>query len=64
LFVDTCLDLMGPLNVGQEVKQELVDHAGAAGALKWGSEQDSAASTDRVSEMLQLVVSTRDYQYA
>jgi len=41
-----------------------VDHAGASGALKWGSEQDSAASTHRVSEMLQLVVSTRDYQYA
>ena len=63
-FVDTCLDLMGPLEVGKEVRQELVDHAGAFGALKWGSEQDSAASTDRVSEMLQLVVSTRDYQYA
>jgi hypothetical protein len=63
-FVDNCLDLMGPLNVGQEVRQELVDHAGSAGALEWGSELDSAASTNRVSEMLQLVVSTRDYQYA
>jgi len=63
-FVDTCLDLMGPLEVGKDVRQELVDHAGAAGALKWGSEQDSVASTARVSEMLQLVVSTRDYQYA
>jgi len=63
-FVDTCLDLMGPLDVGQEVRQELVDHAVASGALKWGSEQESTASTNRVSEMLQLVVSTRDYQYA
>jgi len=50
--------------LGKDVRQELVDHAGAASSLKWGSEQDFVASTGRVSEMLQLVVSTRDYQYA
>ena len=63
-FVDTCLDLMGPLEVGQEVRQELVDHVGEKGDLRWDSEQESILSTDRVSEALQLIVSTRAYQYA
>ncbi len=62
-FVDTCLDLMGPLEISQETRQELVDHASVSGALGWGGNKDSA-SADRVSEMLQLIVSLRDYMYA
>ncbi len=63
-FVDSCLDLMGPLDVSPEIRKEMVDHAGADGDLRWGSEDDPAVSTERVTEMLQLVVSLRDYQYA
>ena len=63
-FVDTCLDLMGPLEVNQETRQELVDHASAGGTLAWDTEPEAAASTERVSEMLQLIVSLRDYHYA
>ena len=63
-FVDTCLDLMGPLEVGQSTRQELVDHAGTVGPLGWRSEQESDSSTQRVTEMLQLIVSLRDYHYA
>jgi uncharacterized protein (DUF1800 family) len=63
-FVDICLDLMGPLEVSQEVRQELVDHASEAGALRWGSEQESDVSTRRVAEVLQLIVALREYQYA
>ena len=60
-FVDTCLDLMGPLEVNAETRQELIDHTGAGGALTWNSEPQAA---ERVSELLQLIVSLRDYQYA
>jgi uncharacterized protein (DUF1800 family) len=63
-FVDTCLDLMGPLEVDQETRQELIDHASVDGNLSWGVGQESAKSNERVSEMLQLIVSLRDYQYA
>ena len=63
-FVDTCLDLMGPLEVSQETRQELTSHASAGGTLRWGTERESSASTERISEMLQLIVSLRDYQYA
>ncbi len=63
-FVDTCLDLMGPLEVSQETRQELASHASAGGALRWGTEQEVRTATERISEMLQLIVSLRDYQYA
>jgi uncharacterized protein (DUF1800 family) len=63
-FVDTCLDLMGPLEVNQETRQELIAHTSIGGNLTWGSSQETATSNDRVSEMLQLIVSLRDYQYA
>jgi hypothetical protein len=63
-FVDACLDLMGPLEVNQETRQELVEHANAGGALSWTTQQDAQQSKERVSELLQLIVSLRDYQYA
>ena len=63
-FVDTCLDLMGPLDVDQKTRQEMVNHAGASGNLRWSTEQEAGVSTDRAKEMLQLIVSLRDYQYA
>jgi hypothetical protein len=55
---------MGPLEVNQETRQELIDHASIGGNLTWGSNQETATSNDRISEMLQLIVSLRDYQYA
>ena len=62
-LVDTCLDLMGPLEVNRETRQELIDHSAEGGPLRWGSEEESGSSTHRVTEMLQLIVSLRDYQY-
>ena len=62
-FVDSCLDLMGPLEVGQGTRQQLVDHANETGGLRWGADSDVATSTQRISEMLQLIVSLREYQY-
>ena len=64
VFVDTCLDLMGPLEVSQETRQELASHASAGGALSWGTEHEVRTAIERISEMLQLIVSLRDYQYA
>ena len=36
-FVDSCLDLIGPLHVEPEVRQNLVAHAKDAGVLRWGT---------------------------
>ena len=63
-FVDTCLDLMGPLEVDGINRQQLVQHSQESGDLKWGTEAEVEQSSQRVGEMLQLVVSLREYQYA
>ena len=62
-FVDVCLDLMGPLVVEKENRQQLVDHARETGNLQWGTGNEAQASAERVGEMLQLIVSLREYQY-
>ena len=62
--VDGCLDLMGPLEIASESRDELVGFVGEAGGFAWGSDAEIADSTRRVSELLQLIVSLREYQYA
>jgi len=62
--VDGCLDLLGPLEVAPESRTELIDFANEKGEYKWGTEEDLRVSSQRVSELLQLIVSLREYQYA
>ena len=61
--VDSCLDLMGPLEVNQESRDELMGFIGEGGDFGWDSADQFQASTARVSELLQLIVSLREYQY-
>ena len=63
-LVDSCLDLLGPLEVADESRKELVDFVSEAGNANWNSDDAVAASTERVGELLQLIVSLREYQYA
>jgi hypothetical protein len=63
-FVDSCLDLIGPMQVEPEVRQNLVAHASEGGTLRWGTEQDASTSSARLGEILQLIASVREYQYA
>ena len=62
--VDICLDLMGPLSFSDSARQELVDFAKAGGEITFGSPEEDKASAERIQEILQLVVSTREYQWA
>jgi len=61
-LVDACLDLMGPLTVVESTRQELIAHAATEGDLHFGA--DDAATVARVRDMLQLIVSMREYQLA
>lgn len=63
-FVDTCLDLLGPLEVAGRARQELIDHADAQGPLTWGSNGGRDSPVGRITEMLQLIVALREYQFA
>ena len=63
-FVDQCLELVGPITVGDETRAALMEYALSGGALRWETEQEREESAARVSRMLQLIVSTVDYQFA
>ena len=63
-LVDGCLDLLGPVEVGSGTRQELIDQAKEWGQLSWDSELRARTADKRVGEMLQLIVATREYQFA
>ncbi len=56
--VDECLDLLGCLEINDDSRAELVEHAAANG------DTESSRSEERVSELLQLIVSLREFQFA
>jgi len=60
-FVDNCLDLLGPLEVAERTHEALVGFARKGGDLKLSG--GDKAQEQRVGEMLQLIVSTREYQW-
>ena len=62
-FVDGCLDLLGPMEVLPETRQNLVEHARAGGPLHWGTGNGTSPVAARVGEMLQLIASVREFQY-
>ena len=63
-FVDRCLDLMGPLTVEDVTRNALLEHAGSGGPLSFDTDSDREESTDRTVRMLQLIVSTGEFQFA
>ncbi|MFP6636348.1 MAG: DUF1800 domain-containing protein, partial [Dehalococcoidia bacterium] len=56
-MVDGCLDLLGPLEVASESRTELVEFATERGEFKWDNAEAQQASSERVGELLQLIVS-------
>jgi uncharacterized protein (DUF1800 family) len=61
-LVDTCLDLIGPLTVAESTRRELMAYATVGGDLDFGADDTAAAA--RVRDLLQLIVSMREYQLA
>ena len=62
-LVDGCLDLLGPVEIGGDTKQQLLTQANEWGQISW-SNGGSQAADRHVGEMLQLIVATREYQFA
>ena len=61
-LLDACLDLMGPLTVSVSTRQELLAHAMAVGEISFGTEHENRTSAEKVKDILQLIVATREYQ--
>jgi uncharacterized protein (DUF1800 family) len=63
-FVYSCLDAMGQFEVSESTRSYLVDYAEKRGDLRFDRPDLIACSEQRVGEMLQLIVATREYQLA
>ncbi len=62
-LVDACLDLLGPLQFNEGTRAELVAHAEQNGVCG-GNGKSDAASAREIAEILQLIVSTREFMFA
>lgn len=63
-FVDRCLELVGPLDVGETTRESLTRFAASQGDLNIGADDAEEENNARVVRMLQLIVSSREYQFA
>ena len=63
-MVDSCLDLLGPVEVGPDTKEVLTEQARQWGPIRWDTPAQVEASIKQTGELLQLIVATREYQFA
>jgi len=62
-LVDGCLDLLGPVEVSAGTKEQLLSQANEWGQVSWDN-GNAAMADSHVGNMLQLIVATREYQFA
>ncbi len=62
-LVENCLDLLGPLDVTEQTRQELTTLAQQGGDVRWDTEEAASTSARRVGDMLGLIVASREYQF-
>ncbi len=61
-MVDGCLDLMGPVQVEDATREELIDHVSKSEPAN-GNGGESRSFSDRVVGTMQIIASTREYQF-
>ncbi len=62
-FADQCLDLVGPVVVGSDTRDSLLGYARAGGDLDLSTPGKREEAESRVVRLLQLIVSTREFQF-
>ncbi len=63
-LVDGCLELLGAVRIQDETRQQLLSHVEYGGEIKRGSTEEEAQTFGkRVTEVLQLIAATREYQF-
>ena len=63
-FVDRSLDLAGPIDASSETRRALVGFAESGGDLRFDTEKARQRSAARIGRMLQLIVASREFQFA
>ena len=62
-MVDGCLDLMGPVRVEDATREELIDHMSKSEPSNGNGGGESRSFSDRVAGTMQIIASTREYQF-
>ena len=63
-LVDVCLDVLGPLETLDSTRGSLVDYASKYGRLSFSDEQVASRTEEAVVALIQVIVSTQEYQMA
>ena len=63
-LVDSCLESLGQYEITEPTRANLIDHARRQGNLTFARRGAAACAASRIAELLQLIVSTREYQLA
>ena len=63
-LVDRCLNLVGQFDIGSKTREALGRYADAVGDIDLSNEQARSENAVKVARMIQLIVSTREYQFA
>ncbi len=63
-LIDSCLSLSGALDVSEGTRRELTAFVASQGDLSFGPEISDGCAEQRVADLLQLIVSTREFQMA
>ena len=63
-FTEECLDLIGPLEVGDQTRQTLLEYANAGGTLDLSTAEQREQNIPRITHMLQMIVSSKEFQFA
>ena len=61
-LVDACLELVGALEVSDFTRRELNEFAGGQGELRLDPQFAAPCAEQRVAELLQLIVSSKEFQ--
>ncbi len=61
--VERCLAQVGSLQVEEDTRSALIGHAQSAGSLSFGTDAERADSTALVKRLIQLIVSSTEYQF-
>ena len=63
-FVDSCIELAGPVGVSDATRSELLQAAEREGDLDFDTESGRKRSSERTVRMIQAIVSSVEYQFA
>ena len=61
-LLDACLEALGPLEILDSTRANLADFASAYGRLNFSDEATTAGTEEAVLNLIQLIVSTQEYQ--